>query len=227
MVKEKDPHYLGHRERLRKRINTAPRSMADHELLELLLTYALPRKDTKPMAKEMLARFGSIGQALGAAPERVQEVPGLGQGTATFWRTIQECLARKANAPVHQRAQFSSPDQVREMLCSRLGHLTKEEFWVLLVDNQNRLIIFEPVLRGTVDQTAAYPREIIEMALRHHASGIILVHNHPGGDLNPSSQDKILTESMARLCADLGLRLLDHIIVAGNNFSSFRVLGLL
>lgn len=227
MVKENPPHYLGHRERLRERINTAPRSLADHELLELLLTYAIPRKDTKPLAKEMLTRFGSLGNCLLAAPERIGEIPGLGQSTVSFWRTLQECMARKANAPLQERTKFSSPDKVRELVCSRLGHLTKEEFWLLLVDNQNRLVLFEPIMRGTVDQTAAYPREIIEVALRHHASGIILVHNHPGGDLNPSHQDKVLTESVARLCSDLGLRLLDHLIVAGSDFSSFRASGLL
>ena len=227
MVKENTPHYLGHRQRLRQRINSAPRSLTDHELLELLLTYAIPRKDTKTMAKEMLARFGSLGHCLLAAPERVAEIPGLGQGTVVFWRTLQECLARKANAPLQERMKFSSPDQVRELVCARLGHLTKEEFWVLLVDNQNRLVLFEPIMRGTVDQTAAYPREIIEVTLRHHASGIILVHNHPGGDPNPSQQDKALTDSISRLCSELGLRLLDHLVVAGSNFSSFRALGLL
>jgi DNA repair protein RadC len=113
------------------------------------------------------------------------------------------------------------------MVCSRLGHLTKEEFWVILVDNQNRLIRFERVFKGTVDQTAAYPREILELALRHHASGLILVHNHPGGDPSPSRQDRTLTDSIARLASELGLRLLDHIIVTGQTYSSFRSLGLL
>ncbi len=113
------------------------------------------------------------------------------------------------------------------MVCSRLGHLTKEEFWVILVDNQNRLIRFERVFQGTVDQTAAYPREILELALRHHASGLILVHNHPGGDPVPSLQDRALTETISRLAADLGLRLLDHLIVTAESYSSFRTLGLL
>ncbi len=212
---------------MRERIATAPRSLADHELLELLLTYAIPRKDTKAIAKEMLLRFGSVGGCLGAAPERLAEIPGLGQATVSFWRTLQECMARKAHAPLQERVKFSSPDQVRELVCSRLGHLTKEEFWLLLVDNQNRLVLFEPIMRGTVDQTAAYPREIIEVALRHHASGIILVHNHPGGNPQPSHQDKVLTESLSHLCAELGLRLLDHLIVVGSDFSSFRALGLI
>ena len=193
MVKEAPAHYLGHRERLRERIDADPRALSDYEVLELLLTYALPRKDTKPIAKDMISRFGSLGAALLADPGRVAEIPGLGDGAARFWRTMHECQARKACHVIVQKEKFSSPDQVRDMVCSRLGHLTKEEFWVILVDNQNRLIRFERVFQGTVDQTAAYPREILELALRHHASGLILVHNHPSGDPSPSESDLLLT----------------------------------
>ena len=226
-MREDAAHYAGHRQRLRDRLDAASRALSDHEVLELLLTYALPRKDTKPIAKDMIARFGSLGGALLADPERLAQIPGLGEGTATFWRLLHECRAREACRAVAKREKFSSPDQVRDMVCARLGHLTKEEFWVILVDNQNRLISFEPVFRGTVDQTAAYPREILELALRHHAGGLILVHNHPGGDLSPSPQDKNLTETIARLASDLGLRLLDHLVVTAEGFSSFRALGLL
>ena len=227
MVKEAPAHYHGHRQRLRERMDSEPRALADHEVLELLLTYALPRKDTKLMAKELMARFGSLGDAILTDPGRITEIPGLGEGAARFWRVMHECRARTASRPLARREKFTSPDQVRDMVCSRLGHLTKEEFWVILVDNQNRLLRFERVFRGTVDQTAAYPREIIELALRHHASGLILVHNHPGGDPAASRQDLALTESLARLATELGLRLLDHIIVTGQTFSSLRSQGLL
>ena len=227
MVKEDAAHYLGHRERLRERLDNDPRALSDYELLELLLTYALPRKDTKPIAKEMISRFGSLGDALLADPGRIAEITGLGEGVARFWRTLHECRARQACGSIARREKFSSPEQVRDMVCTRLGHLTKEEFWVILVDNQNRLISFERVFRGTVDQTAAYPREILELALRHHAGGLILVHNHPGGNPVPSSQDKALTETIARLADDLGLRLLDHIVVTAETCSSFRAQGLL
>jgi len=226
VVREAPAHYHGHRQRLRERLAADPRALSDYELLELLLTHVLPRRDTKPVAKDMITRFGSLADALQADPDRLYEVPGLGEAAASLWRTLRECGARAACRPLAAREQFSSPEQVRDMVCSRLGHLTKEEFWVILVDNQNRLIRFERVFRGTVDQTAAYPREILELALRHHASGLILVHNHPGGDPTPSYQDRLLTETMGRLAADLGLRLLDHIIVTGRTCSSFRALGL-
>lgn len=225
MVDRENVH--GHRSRLRDRFNAAPLAVADYELLELLLTYALPRKDTKAPAKELLRQFGSLQDVLAAAPERIAEIPGLGPGTATLWRILQECQARRANAPLVCRETFTSPEQVRELVCSRLGHLSKEEFWVLLVDNQNRLISFERIQQGTVDQTAAYPREILELALKRHASGLILVHNHPGGNPSPSEPDKQLTTRLSRISEDLGLRLLDHLIVAGNTFTSFRSLGIL
>lgn len=226
MVKDM-PHYLGHRSRLRQRMDTEPRALCDHELLELLLSYALPRRDTKPLAKNMLAACGSLSEVLNASPERLAELPGFGEATATFWRTLQECQTRKASQPLTQKEVFTSPEQVRDMICSRLGHLSKEEFWVILLDNQNRLIAFERVFRGTVDQTAAYPREILELALRRHASGLILVHNHPGASTQPSDQDKNLTQTISRLAADMGLRLLDHLIVTAQDYSSFRTLGLL
>jgi DNA repair protein RadC len=224
MVKK---HHLGHRQRLRKRFMAAPDSLADYELLELLLTYALPRHDTKPPAKEILARFGSLDKALMADPAALSEIPGLGPATVTFWTALRECLLRKAAAPIARRETFSTPEQVRELVQTRLGGLTKEEFWVILVDSQNRLIRFEQVSRGTVDQTTAYPREILELALRHHASGLILVHNHPGGSPNPSRQDQELTSVVSRLSVELGLRLLDHLIVTSDDFTSFRSLGLL
>lgn len=221
------PHHLGHRQRLRERLTTTPDSLAEYELLELLLTYVLPRKDTKPLAKELLRHFGSLREALHADPTRVAEIPGLGAQTLAFWRLWQECHARCATTILRERPRFTSPEQVHDLVHARLGHLTKEEFWTILVDNQNRLMDFLRICSGTVDQTAAYPREILEKALRCHASGIILVHNHPGGNPSPSPQDKRLTETVGRLSTELGIRLLDHLIVAGDETTSFRALGLL
>lgn len=217
----------GHRQRLRERLNRNPSDLADYELLELLLTYILPRKDTKPQAKALLQRFGSLADVLTLAPEKLTQVPGLSDAAMTFWTLWQECQIRRSSTPLARKDKFTSPEQVGEMVCARLGHLPKEEFWIILVDNQNRLIAFEPIASGTVDQTAAYPREILETALKQHASGLILVHNHPGGDPNPSHHDRKLTETIASLSKELGIRLLDHLIVTGNTFSSFRSLGLL
>lgn len=225
MVTDSTPHYHGHRQRLRERLCKHPQDLTEYELLELILAYALPRKDTKPMAKELIARFGSLAGALQANACRITEIHGLGESTATLWTLWQECQARCASGVMQRREKFTSPEQVGALVCARLGHLTKEEFWVIFVDSQNRLLSFEHVFSGTVNQTAAYPREILERALRHHASGLILVHNHPGGDPAPSHQDKQLTKTIDRLATDLGLRLLDHLIVTGSTFSSFKELG--
>ncbi|MDO4767476.1 MAG: hypothetical protein Q4B25_04935, partial [Pseudomonadota bacterium] len=124
-------HHLGHRQRLRERLNASPRSLADYELLELLLTYVLPRRDTKPLAKDILARFGSLDRALMADPAALRDIPGLGDAVVTFWTALRECLVRKSAAPLARREIFSSPEQVRELVRARLGGLTKEEFWII------------------------------------------------------------------------------------------------
>ena len=118
--------HLGHRQCLRERLNASPRSLADYELLELLLTYVLPRRDTKPLAKDILARFGSLDRALMADPAALRDIPGLGDAVVTFWTALRECLVRKSAAPLARRETFSSPEQVRELVRARLGGLTKE-----------------------------------------------------------------------------------------------------
>ncbi len=214
--------HLGHRARLRQRLAHDPRGLLDHELLELLLTFALPRRDTKPMAKALLARFGSLRAALLADPAQLVDIPGLGPATQTLWQTLQELVARMEAEPVARREQFQSPEQVARFLRPRLAHRPKEEFWVLLLDTKNRFLHLSCLTKGTVDQTAAYPREIAELALRHHASGLIVAHNHPSGDPIPSAADTELTARLARLCTDLGLRFLDHIIIGDPDFYSFQ-----
>jgi DNA repair protein RadC len=219
------PDSSGHRSRLRHRLRHDPQSLLDHELLELLLTYALPRRDTKPMAKELLARFGSLRATLWADPHQVHLVPGLGEASATLWLLLQELWARMEAEPVGAREQFTSPGQVAGFLRARLAHRPKEEFWVLLLDTKNRFLHLSRLSQGTVDQTAAYPREVAELALRHHASAIIIAHNHPSGDPTPSTADRELTLRLHRVCTDLGIRLLDHIIMGNPNFFSFQDAG--
>ncbi len=216
------PHYHGHRERLRERLGKAPRSLADYEIIELALAHALPRRDTKPLAKELLARRGSLRAVFQATGAQLTEVPGLGPGVEAFWTLLTEIRARVSEAPVAEKAVFSSPEAVAELAMARFGHLRTEEFWVALVDNKNRLLGWEKVSEGTVDQTAVYVREVLMLALRHQASGMILVHNHPGGDPRPSTQDLELTRRLARAGADLGIRVLDHLVVTEKEYYSFQ-----
>ena len=221
------PHYHGHRERLRQRLLKDPSHLADYEILELLLAHALPRKDTKPLAKELLARFGTFRGVFTAGDEELLKVEGFGPGLAKFWRLLREFRARFTEAPVMERVVFNSPSVVAEVAMARLGGQPSEEIWLALVDTKNRLMAWERVSRGTVGQAPVYAREVLELALRHKAHGLVLVHNHPGGDPSPSDQDVQLTRKIARAARDLGMRLLDHVIVSEDDYFSFQSEGLL
>lgn len=227
MTATDNPHYHGHRQRLRERLARDPRSLADYELLELLLGQVLTRQDTKPLAKELLARCGTLQGVFAAGEAELLAVPGFGPGLASLWNLWRELWARLHEAPVRARQVLSSPEVVADLARARLGSSRAEAFWVALVDNKNRLLAFEAVAQGTVDQAAVYPREVLTLALRHQASGVVLVHNHPGGDPHPSTQDVDLTRRMVRAATDLGLRVLDHVIVAEGGFFSFQDQGLL
>ncbi len=221
------PHYIGHRKRLKERFRQEHSSLADYELLELLLGYALPRKDTKPLAKELLQRFGSLKGVFTARAEELREIEGFGPGLELFWGVWQEFGARLQEAPLRTRETLCTPEAVADMACSRLGHEPVESFWAAMVDNKNRLISFVQVSQGTVDQAAVYSREILALALKWQASGIILVHNHPGGDPTPSMQDKDLTHRIQKAAKEVGLRVLDHLVVAEDRYFSFQDRGVL
>ncbi len=224
---ESAPHYLGHRQRLRERLLSEPKALADYELLELLLGQVLPRRDTKPLAKALVAHFGSLREVIQAAPEALCAVQGFGEALAGHWALISEVFARLGEAPVRERQVFSGPELVAEAARARIGHLPVEEFWVALVDNKNRLMAWERVGRGTVDETTVYPREVLTLALKHQASGVILAHNHPGGDPKPSQADLELTRRINRAAQELGLRVLDHLVVCQGSHFSFQEAGLL
>jgi len=221
------PHYLGHRQRLREKLSAEPKALADYELLELLLGQVLPRRDTKPLAKTLVARFGTLRGVLTARPEALCEVKGFGESLAGHWALLGEVFARLGEAQVREKQVFSGPEVVAEAARARIGHLAVEEFWVALVDNKNRLMAWERVGKGTVDETPVYPREVLALALKHQASGLILAHNHPGGDPSPSVQDRELTRRIARAAEELGLRVLDHLIVTEASHFSFQDAGLL
>lgn len=220
--KESKPSDLlkGHRERLRERLKNDPGAVADYEVLELLLGLALPRRDTKLLAKALLARFSNIRGALDAKPEELADVPGFGPGLMALWRLVRELIARRAASPLLEKLTLASPEAVADMGRSRLGHLGHEESWLALVDAQNRLISWKRLRQGSVSSVSMEPRDVLEAALLHKASGIILVHNHPGGNPDPSQSDLELTAEIKRLAPHLGLRFLDHVIItAGGCYS--------
>lgn len=219
------PHYHGHRQRLKERLCKDSSSMADYEVLELMLGQVLPRRDTKPLAKDLLAKFETLGGVFRAPQEQLEQIKGIGPGVLTFFTLMREFWTRIAEEPLNSKTPLSSPKAVYNAAIARIGNLSKEEFWVALVNNGNKVIYWDRLTEGTVDKTAVYPREIVALALRHHASGVILTHNHPGGDPKPSPEDTCITMDIATLCQDMGIRLLDHVIVTVDGFYSFKEKG--
>lgn len=220
-------HYTGHRERLRGRLERDPRHLADYEILELLLGHVIVRQDTKPLAKALLERFGTIRGVFAARPEELRQVRGFGPKLETFWALWRETWARLNESPLAEREVFSSPQAVAQMAKARLGHKTTEEFWLALLDKKNRLVGWEQVTRGTVDELKVYVRELMKSAITNDAASIILVHNHPGGDPAPSKGDRLFTMEVLRGAETMGVAVLDHIVVTADDHFSFKSEGLL
>ena len=207
------PHYVGHRFRLRERLLRDGTELADYEVLELLLGYALLRRDTKPLAKELLARFGSIRGVLQAGPEQIMNVPGAGEGVNALFSIMREVMARFAESSTRTHEVLCTPEAVAAMVLPRLSGCQHEELWIATVDNQNRQLSWERLARGGPDTAPCQPREILEHVFRYKATGFVLVHNHPGGSPHPSPQDVRVTQRLRDLAESVGVRFLDHIIV--------------
>lgn len=233
-------HYHGHRERLRQRFaKGAPEDLPDYELLELLLFHSVYRRDTKPIAKDLLARFGSLGGVLAAEPERLAEIPGLepiagGEAeraqqrsadlefTGILLRAVRAVMLRVLAEEVRARPLLDSWDALIRYLQTGMGHDPTESFRILFLDRKNMLIREERQSRGTVDHTPLYPREVAKRALELSASAIIMVHNHPSGDPTPSRADVEMTRQVGQLLAAMGVKLHDHIIIGLDRHLSFR-----
>lgn len=222
-----DPLHLGHRLRLKKRLQQDSSALVDYEILELLLGYALPRRDTKPLAKELLQRFGHLRGVLDAMPTELQTVEGFGPGLATFFVLIREVLSKYAEAPVRSRESLCTPAEVAQFAGIRLSNCPHEEVWIATVDAQNRLISWEKLNKGSVGTVPFYPRDVLELCLQRKASGFILVHNHPGATPQASIVDLETTKHMERLAQAVGLRLVDHLIVGNGVHYSIRQEALL
>ena len=211
---EKYANPVGHRERLRNRFLKSGRgALADYELLELLLTYAIPRVNTKPMAKALLHKFGNILSVLQQPYERLQEIKGIGPKTATFLRVVQASLTRCMETEVEQQLHISGPEDIFAFARLHMGPRTHECVYAFYLNESRRVVHQAEVGMGTVDRTALYPREILKPALVYDATGIILVHNHPEGQPIPSEHDLEMTTRLEEVAAPFGIRLLDHMIV--------------
>lgn len=215
-------HAHGHRKRLRDRLLSAGHALADYEVLELLLGHVLLRRDTKPLAKELLDRFGSLRGVLDARTQELAAVPGFGPALEAYWCLLREMMARYEEAPARQRMQLCSPQAVARMARVRLAGSDHEEFWIAYLDSQNRLISWEMASKGSVETVPLYPRDVMARALALKASSLILVHNHPGGSPKPSGNDLSLTEKIRDAGAPLGIRVMDHVIVTENDCYSLH-----
>jgi len=222
------PHYLGHRERLRKRFREAGAdSLPDYELLELILFRAMPRRDTKPLAKAILTRFGTFAEAVNAPEDLLLEVEGLGEAAVTEMKLVRAAALRLMRGEVFDRPVLSSWQGVLDYCRAAMGFEAKEQFRILFLDKRNQMIADEVQQEGTVDHTPVYVREVVKRALELSATAIVLVHNHPSGDPTPSRADIDMTKQIVAAAKPLGVVVHDHIIVGKQGHASFRGLGLI
>ena len=222
------PHYHGHRERLRQRfLGAGSDALADYELLELVLFRALPRGDVKPLAKDLIAKFGSFAEVISAPAERLKEVKGLGEAAITELKIVHAAATRLARSSVKQRPVLSSWSNVLDYCRSAMAFADKEQLRVLFLDKRNALIADEVQQTGTVNHTPVYPREVVRRALELRASALIMVHNHPSGDPTPSKDDVAMTREVKEAAEKLGIALHDHLIIGRNGHASLKALGLI
>ena len=218
----------GHRERLRARfLKGGADAMPDYELLELTLFAAIPRRDTKPLAKALMARFGSFAEVIAAPRARLMDVPGVGETVANHLKIVEAAAQRLAKTQVMGRPALSSWSALLDYCTATMARSDKEEFRVLFLDRKNVLIADEVQNKGTVDHAPVYPREVIKRALELSASSLILVHNHPSGDPTPSKADIAMTREITAAAKALGISVHDHLVIGRAGHSSFKSLGLL
>ncbi len=218
----RQPDYIGHRKRLKQRFKKSPDSFHDYELLELILGYGLPRKDTKPIAKELLKRFGSLKEAFFAPQEQLKEISGISDGLVLFFQAIKELIKRIELQSLAQKTSITHPKDVFDHLKNSIGMLQKEAFYILLLNTKNKIISLDKVCDGTVDRVNLYPREIIEIIIKKKAVNVILIHNHPGGEPQPSKEDIEITKRLKNIFKEIDVHVLDHIIITPNSYFSFR-----
>ena len=222
------PHYVGHRDRLRERAGAGGlAALPDYEVLELLLFRSIPRGDVKPLAKQLLARFGSLGAVFGADLDALKSVRGAGEAVALDLRLVQEAALRAAREQASRRTVISSWSALLAYVKAALAHEPREQVRVLFLDKKNQLIADEITGEGTVDHAPVYPRELMRRALELSASALILVHNHPSGDPTPSSADVEITRQIVEAGRALRINVHDHLVVGRDGVASFKALGLL
>jgi DNA repair protein RadC len=225
MSKRKYPHE-GHRDRLRKKFSKSGfDGFHDYEILEILLTYAIPRKDTKPIAKALITRFKTIKNVLDAPVEKLKEIEGVGDNVSVFLRILRDTISEYYKEVACETKVFNTLDHVVDYLKAVIGGKQNEVVHVLYLNSKNELLHSENLGEGTVSEAVAFPRKIVEGALRHNATSVMLAHNHPGGLAEPSDNDNRLTDAVMKALMTINVTLQEHIIISDNGFYSYRKSG--
>ena len=227
---QEQPDYIGHRQRLRTRfLAGGGKDMPDYEFLELLLMIAIPRKDVKPIAKRLIKKFGSLAGVLNAQIEELQTIYGIKENSATMLKIVKECALRMSwqNLQNEDLPVISNWDSMIDYCRAAMGYLEVEEFRIVFLNNKFKVIGEEIQQRGTVNNVAIHPREVIKSAINHGASAIILAHNHPSGDTVPSKADIDVTKQISEAAKLVNIQLLDHLIVSKNIVYSFKDHGII
>lgn len=222
------PDYLGHRDRLRQRLLSAgTEALADYELLEFLIYSAIPQGDTKPTARALIKRFGSLAGVLGADADSLRAVPGVKDATAAALLAVRAAARHMLLAEIKDKPVLANWQALLDYCTGRFGFAEAEEFHLLFLDVRNAMIADEKQQEGTIDHTPVYPREVVKRALELGASAVIMVHNHPSSDTTPSKADIEMTRAVRDAAKAVGVALHDHVIIGRGRHTSFKTLGLL
>jgi len=214
---------VGHRARLRARfLNGGPKAFADYELLELLLTFAIPRRDTKPIAKRLLRRFGTFASVLDQPAEALSAVQGIGPQSVTMMLAVRASMARYLEEQLNTAPALEAPEDIVAFARVKIGAKQREGVLVICLNDANRLLHHAVIAEGTVNRTTVHAREVLKLALTHDATRLVLIHNHPSGDPTPSDDDHQVTRRIERLAEALDIRLADHLIVTPRRAFSLK-----
>ena len=219
----------GHHKRLRERfLKSGLKGFLDYEVLELLLTYIFPNRDTKPIAKELLAKFNTLVGVLSADPDELQEIKGVGERTAVYLKLLNDTLGFMFEEKARTKEiQFTKTSQLFEYFKATIGNKKNEVMRAVYLDSKNELLYEENFSEGTVSEAVAFPRKIVESALKQNAVNVIIAHNHPGGLAEPSDNDDKITEQIKNALQTVNISLQDHLIITGNEYFSYRQTGYL
>lgn len=225
---EEEPHYVGHKKRLKERfLKGGLESLNDYESIELILSLAILRKDVKPLAKKLLEKFGSFASVLDASPDELIKIKGMGQSAVSALKLVRESTVKYLQEKSRGRCVVSSPSALIDYCRAAMKGLKDEEFRVIFLNSKNEIIEDESLCKGTIDQTTVYPRKVIERALHHGAASMIFVHNHPSGHTDPSGADKELTRILMDAARSIQVKVHDHLIIGEKGHYSFAEEGCL